>query len=59
MEVIEQLHAPDALPREKKTGIHRIGGWVDPRAGLDDMEGWKFLTPQELELRLFSRLASS
>jgi hypothetical protein len=22
---------------------HYIGGWVDPRAGLDDMEKWKFL----------------
>jgi hypothetical protein len=25
-------------PRERAPGIHFIGGWVDPRAGLDDME---------------------
>jgi hypothetical protein len=25
-------------PRERATGTHRIGGWVDPRAGLDDVE---------------------
>jgi hypothetical protein len=24
--------------REKAPGTHWIGGWVDPRAGLDDME---------------------
>jgi hypothetical protein len=28
------------------------GGWVVPRADLDDMEKWKFLTLLELELRL-------
>jgi hypothetical protein len=25
-------------PRERASGTHCIGGWVDPRAGLDDME---------------------
>jgi hypothetical protein len=25
-------------PGERATGNHWIGGWVDPRAGLDDME---------------------
>jgi hypothetical protein len=25
-------------PRERAPGTHFIGGWVDPRAGLDDME---------------------
>jgi hypothetical protein len=25
-------------PRERTPGTHFIGGWVDPRAGLDDME---------------------
>jgi hypothetical protein len=25
--------------------MHWIRGWVGPRAGLDDMEKWKFLTP--------------
>jgi hypothetical protein len=33
-----QLHAPAALPPGKRPGTHFIGGWVDPRAGLDDME---------------------
>jgi hypothetical protein len=23
-------------------GTHWIGGWVDPKAGLDEMEKWKF-----------------
>jgi hypothetical protein len=26
-------------------GTHFIGGWVDPRAGLDDMVKWKFFDP--------------
>jgi hypothetical protein len=50
LEVSGQLHAPAALPRERAPGTHFIGGWVDPRAGLDDMEKWKFLTLPELEL---------
>jgi hypothetical protein len=25
-------------PREKAPGTHWLGGWVEPRAGLDDME---------------------
>jgi hypothetical protein len=31
-------------PGEIAPGTHWIGGWVDPRAGLDDMEKRKFLT---------------
>jgi hypothetical protein len=31
-------------PGESSPGIHWIGGWVDPRADLDDMEKRKFLT---------------
>jgi hypothetical protein len=27
-------------PGERAPGTHFIGGWVDPRAGLDDMEKW-------------------
>jgi hypothetical protein len=38
-----QLNAPAAL----RLGI---GGWVDPRAGLDDMEKREFLTLPGLEL---------
>jgi hypothetical protein len=29
-------------PRERAPGTHFIGGWVDPRAGLDDMDKRKF-----------------
>jgi hypothetical protein len=32
-------------------GTHWVGGWVDPRAGLDDMEKRKFFTLPGLELR--------
>jgi hypothetical protein len=31
-----QLHAPTALPPAKTPSTHCIGGWVGPRAGLDD-----------------------
>jgi hypothetical protein len=37
-------------PREKAPGTNFIGGWVDPRAGLDDMEKWNFVTLPGLEL---------
>jgi hypothetical protein len=32
-------------PWQRSPGTHYIGGWVDPRAGLDDMEKWKFFYP--------------
>jgi hypothetical protein len=38
-------------PREKNPGTHWIGGWVNLRAGLDDMEKIKFLKLPGLELR--------
>jgi hypothetical protein len=38
-------------------GTHWIGGWVDPRAYLDEVEKRKFLTPPGLELLPLSRLA--
>jgi hypothetical protein len=31
-------------PGERAAGTHWIGGWVDPRARLDDVENRKFLT---------------
>jgi hypothetical protein len=37
-------------PGERAPGTHRIGGWVGPRTGLDDMEKRKFLTLPGLEL---------
>jgi hypothetical protein len=53
-----QLHAPAALPPGKGSpGTHWIGGWLGPRAGLDDMEKRKFLTLPGLELRPLGRPA--
>jgi hypothetical protein len=46
-------------PRERAPGTHSIGGWVDPRTGLDDVEKRKFLTLPGLELRPLSRPARS
>jgi hypothetical protein len=46
-------------PGEKAPGTHWIGGWVDPRVGLDDMENIKFLTLLGLELRPVRRPARS
>jgi hypothetical protein len=37
--------------RERAPGIYWIGGWVDPRASLDDMEKRKFFTLPGLELQ--------
>jgi hypothetical protein len=39
------------IPGERAPGTHCIGGWLDPRAGLDDVEKRKFLTLPGLELR--------
>jgi hypothetical protein len=36
---------------ERTPGTHWIGGWVDSRAGLDDMEKRKLLTLPGLEIR--------
>jgi hypothetical protein len=55
MKMSSQLHAPAALA----PGTHRIGGWVGPWAGLDDMEKWKFLPPMGLKLRSLGRPARS
>jgi hypothetical protein len=40
-------------PWGKNPRPHWIGGWVGPRAGLDDMEKWKFLTIPGVEFRPF------
>jgi hypothetical protein len=32
------------IPGERAPGTHWIGGWVDLRIGLDDVENRKFLT---------------
>jgi hypothetical protein len=44
---------------ELHIALHWIGGWVDPRAGLDDMEKWKFLPPPGLKLWQLCRPACS
>jgi hypothetical protein len=45
---------PDLFnPGERATNTHWIGGWVDPRAGLDNVEKRKFLIPPGFELRTF------
>jgi hypothetical protein len=46
-------------PGERTPGTHWIGGWVDPRAGLDNMEKSKFLPSPGLELRTLGRPARS
>jgi hypothetical protein len=46
-------------PGERAPSPHWIGGWVGPRASLDDVEKRKFLTLPGLELRPFRRPASS
>jgi hypothetical protein len=46
-------------PLGKGSGTHLIGGWLYPRAGLDDVEKRKFLTLPGLELRLLGRSARS
>jgi hypothetical protein len=39
---------------ERAPDTHCLGGWVDPRAGLDDVEKINFLTLAGLELRPLS-----
>jgi hypothetical protein len=46
-------------PGETAPSTHWIGGWLDPRASLDDLEKRKFLTLLRLELRLLSHPAHS
>jgi hypothetical protein len=44
-------------PGKAAPGTHWIGGWVDPRTGLDDLEKRKFLTLPGLELRPLGRFS--
>jgi hypothetical protein len=51
---------PDRFtPGERAPGTHYIGGWVGPRAGLENVEKRKFLILPGLELRLLRRAARS
>jgi hypothetical protein len=49
------LHAPAALPQGMSLGTHWRGDWVDPRAGLADVEKRQFLTLPGLELQPLGR----
>jgi hypothetical protein len=44
---------------ERAPDTHSIGGWVGPRARMDDAEKREFLTLQGLESRLLGRPARS
>jgi hypothetical protein len=44
-------------PGERDPGTHWTGCWMDPRAGLDEVEKRKFLTLPGLELRTLCPLA--
>jgi hypothetical protein len=44
-------------PWERVPGTHWIGGWVDPRAGLDHLEKREFLPLPGLELCLLGHPA--
>jgi hypothetical protein len=46
-------------PRERASVTRWIGGWVDPRAGLDDVEKKKYLILPGLEVRPVGRPARS
>jgi hypothetical protein len=46
-------------PGKRAPGTRRIGGWVNPRTGLDDVEKRKFLTLSGLELRTLGLPARS
>jgi hypothetical protein len=51
---------PDRFtPGKEAPDIHWIGGWVDPRDGLDDVEKRNFLTLPVLEIRPLGRRARS
>jgi len=52
MEVGGQRHAPTALPLGKRPGTLSTGGWVGPRADLDNCG--KSLPHQDLFRRPFS-----
>jgi hypothetical protein len=55
-----QLYAPGrSTPSERATGTHWIEGWVDLRAGLDNLEKRKLFTLPGFELRPLGRPARS
>jgi hypothetical protein len=57
--LVVSFTARPLYPRGKSPDTHWIGGWVDPRASLDDVEKRKFLTLPGLKLRPLSCPARS
>jgi len=55
MGVGSQSHALTFYPREKKGGIHYVGGWVVPRACLGGCE--KSRPPPEFDARTVQPVA--
>jgi hypothetical protein len=55
--VLSTSRSGSITTRERVPGTHRIGGWVDPRAGLGDVESTKILPVPGLGLRTFGRPA--
>jgi hypothetical protein len=51
-----KMHPP---PQERAPSTHWILGWVNPKAGLDNLEKRKFLTLSGLELRPLGHPARS
>jgi hypothetical protein len=45
--------------RQTAPGTHGIGGWVSPRAGLDDLKKRKFFTLPGLEVKPLGHLPRS
>jgi hypothetical protein len=59
MKMSHQLHAPVALqPGKEAFGTYWIGGWVDPRAGLDAVEKRKTLALARKHTLTFQPVAS-
>jgi hypothetical protein len=52
-------HLGRFTPGERTPCTHWIGGWVDPRSGLDDLDKRKFLTVPGLEINPLGRPARS
>ena len=38
VELRGQYHTPTALPPGRNLGAHRVGGWVGPGVGLEDLD---------------------
>jgi hypothetical protein len=48
--VVSSTPLPLFAPGERVCGTHPKGGWLDPEAGLDDMEKYKIRDPRDSNL---------